>query len=105
MSQELQFRKLNAVKDDVQIGVIRGGVSTSIDVKEVVWSSIYPYTYNYTCVYDTETVLYIQVVGDILVLNAGDKIPADGLMVSGSDVTVNESSLTGESDGTYIHTY
>ena len=44
-------------------------------------------------------------VGDILVLNAGDKIPADGLMVSGSDVTVNESSLTGESDGTYIHTY
>ena len=44
-------------------------------------------------------------VGDILVLNAGDKIPADGLMVSGSDVTVNESSLTGESDGTYIHSY
>ena len=38
-------------------------------------------------------------------LNAGDKIPADGLMISGSDVTVNESSLTGESDGTYIHTY
>eukprot|EP01036_Dinobryon_divergens_P029362 gene29362-38444_t len=72
-NKELQFRKLNAVKDDVQIGVIRGGVSTSIDVKEVV-------------------------VGDILVLNAGDKIPADGLMVSGSDVTVNESSLTGESD-------
>ena len=37
-------------------------------------------------------------MGDILVLNAGDKIPADGLMVSGSDVSVNESSLTGESD-------
>ena len=34
--QELQFRKLNAVKDDVKIGVIRGGESTSIDVKDVV---------------------------------------------------------------------
>lgn len=31
-----------------------------------------------------------------MILNAGDKVPADGVMVSGSDVTVNESSLTGE---------
>lgn len=37
-------------------------------------------------------------VGDIVVLNAGDKVPSDGLLVTGSDVTVNESALTGESD-------
>ena len=41
VKQELQFRKLNAVKDDVQIGVIRAGVSTSIDVKEVVHTIIH----------------------------------------------------------------
>ena len=34
--QELQFRKLNAVKDDVQIAVVRDGVSASIDVKALV---------------------------------------------------------------------
>jgi calcium-translocating P-type ATPase len=40
----------------------------------------------------------MQVVGDVLELNAGDKIPADGLLIEGSDVTCNESSLTGEPD-------
>ncbi len=42
--------------------------------------------------------LVIQVVGDVIELNAGDKIPADGLLIDGSDVTCNESSLTGEPD-------
>ena len=39
-----------------------------------------------------------QVVGDVLILNAGDRVPTDGLLVDGSDVTCNESALTGESD-------
>jgi P-type Ca2+ transporter type 2C len=42
--------------------------------------------------------LTLQVVGDILILNAGDRVPTDGLLVDGSDVTCNESALTGESD-------
>lgn len=33
-----------------------------------------------------------------MLLNAGDKVPADGILVDGSDVTCDESSLTGESD-------
>ena len=37
-------------------------------------------------------------VGDILILNAGDRVPTDGLLVDGSDVTCNESALTGESE-------
>lgn len=37
-------------------------------------------------------------MGDILILNAGDKVPTDGILVSGSGVTCNESALTGESD-------
>jgi calcium-translocating P-type ATPase len=38
------------------------------------------------------------VVGDIVRLNAGDKIPADGILVLGNDITCNESAITGESD-------
>ncbi|KAJ1397161.1 E1-E2 ATPase-domain-containing protein [Ochromonadaceae sp. CCMP2298] len=72
-NKESQFRKLNAVKDDVKVGVLRGGMATTIDVKRLV-------------------------VGDILILNAGDRVPTDGLLVDGSDVTCNESALTGESD-------
>ncbi|MEI6022397.1 MAG: magnesium-translocating P-type ATPase [bacterium] len=37
------------------------------------------------------------VVGDIVVLAAGDVIPADGKLISSSSLYVNESSLTGES--------
>lgn len=37
------------------------------------------------------------VVGDIIVVEAGNVIPADGIVKEGSDLFVNESSLTGES--------
>jgi len=37
-------------------------------------------------------------VGDLVVLNAGDRVPADGIFITGSDVSCNESSLTGEPD-------
>ncbi len=37
------------------------------------------------------------VPGDIVVLGAGDKIPADGIITDGYELSVNESSLTGES--------
>jgi len=72
-NKESQFRKLNAVKDDIKVGVLRNGAATTLDVKKLV-------------------------VGDILILNAGDRVPTDGLLVEGSDVTCNESALTGESD-------
>lgn len=71
--KESQFRKLNAVKDDIKVGVMRNGVATTVDVKQLV-------------------------VGDILILNAGDRVPTDGVLVDGSDVSANESALTGESD-------
>ena len=45
-------------------------------------------------------------------LNAGDRVPSDGLLVDGSDVTCNESALTGESEDKvstkivpYVHLY
>mmetsp|Transcript_22674 Transcript_22674/g.22874 ORF Transcript_22674/g.22874 Transcript_22674/m.22874 type:complete len:1042 (-) Transcript_22674:604-3729(-) len=72
-SKEAQFRKLNAVKDDIHVSVIRGGNVISLNIKELV-------------------------AGDIVRMNAGDKVPTDGLLVDGSDVACNESALTGEPD-------
>ncbi len=40
---------------------------------------------------------YEIVPGDIVVLESGDKIPADGTVIESYDLSVNESSLTGES--------
>ncbi len=37
------------------------------------------------------------VPGDIVLLNAGSVVPADGVMVDGEDMFTNESALTGES--------
>lgn len=41
------------------------------------------------------------VVGDIVLLDEGDKIPADGLILESSSLGVNESALTGESAVVY----
>ena len=35
-------------------------------------------------------------VGDIVVLQSGDKIPCDGVLIEGIDIESNEASLTGE---------
>ncbi|MEP6646862.1 MAG: magnesium-translocating P-type ATPase [Saprospiraceae bacterium] len=40
----------------------------------------------------------IQIVsGDVIMLNAGDMIPADSLLIEANELLVNEASLTGES--------
>jgi Ca2+-transporting ATPase len=38
------------------------------------------------------------VVGDVLVLSQGDKIPADGRIIKSANLELNEASLTGESE-------
>lgn len=38
------------------------------------------------------------VVGDVVILESGDKIPADGLVIAADDLKVDESSMTGEPD-------
>ncbi|KAI4203625.1 MAG: hypothetical protein LQ348_001394 [Seirophora lacunosa] len=71
--REKQFTALNAKKDDRQVKAIRSGKSVMISVFDVM-------------------------VGDILHLESGDAIPADGILVSGHGVRCDESSATGESD-------
>ena len=38
------------------------------------------------------------VIGDLLIINQGDKIPVDARLIQGSNLEVNEASLTGESE-------
>ncbi|KAI8473287.1 MAG: plasma membrane calcium ATPase [Monoraphidium minutum] len=71
--KDMQFRKLNAAKDIIEIKVVRGG-----QVKLIPNTAV--------------------VVGDLMVVDMGDKIIADGVMVDGHHLVVDEASLTGESD-------
>lgn len=71
--KELQFRKLNAKKEDRKVKVIRDGSERLLTVYDVV-------------------------VGDICVLEPGEVVPVDGVFLGGHNVKVDESSATGESD-------
>ncbi|PKY08148.1 calcium-translocating P-type ATPase(PMCA-type),putative [Aspergillus campestris IBT 28561] len=71
--KERQFAKLNKRNNDREVKAIRSG--------KVAMISIYDIT-----------------VGDVLHLEPGDSIPADGILVSGHGVKCDESSATGESD-------
>ena len=42
--------------------------------------------------------IYDVVVGDVVILNSGDGLPADGVLLAGFDVEVDQSSMTGESE-------
>ncbi|EPB81850.1 hypothetical protein HMPREF1544_11434 [Mucor circinelloides 1006PhL] len=71
--KEKQFRSLNAKKDDRNVSAIRSG-------KPVLLS-----------VYDVQ-------VGDILKLEPGDIVCADGVFIEGHNLKCDESAATGESD-------
>ena len=66
-----KFDLLNAVGEETPVTVIRNGKVKEIPRKEIV-------------------------VGDIVILNTGDEIPADGTLVEAVSLQVNEANLTGE---------
>ncbi|KZV28015.1 cation-transporting atpase plant [Dorcoceras hygrometricum] len=70
--QSLQFQNLNKEKNNIQMEVIRGGQRIKVSIFELV-------------------------VGDVVPLKIGDQVPADGLVISGHSLAVDESSMTGES--------
>ena len=66
------FEALNKINEDTQIKVIRNGEPQLVPQCDIV-------------------------AGDILLVETGDKIIADGHLLSSNDLSVDESALTGES--------
>ena len=66
-----KFDLLNAVGEETPVTVVRDGSVHEIARKEVV-------------------------VGDIVIINTGEEIPADGVLLEAVSLQVNESTLTGE---------
>lgn len=71
MKASKAFDVLNTVNDDTLVKVIREGNIFQVTKKEVV-------------------------VGDIVVLETGEEIPADGRLLEAISLQINESTLTGE---------
>ncbi|KAH7671707.1 P-type ATPase protein [Dioscorea alata] len=70
--QSLQFQNLNDEKRNIRLEVIRGGRRVEVSIFDLV-------------------------VGDIVPIKIGDQIPADGILISGHSLAIDESSMTGES--------
>ncbi len=71
MKANKAFDVLNTVNDDTMVKVIREGNICQVPKKEVV-------------------------VGDIVVLETGEEVPADGHLLEAISLQINESTLTGE---------
>lgn len=71
LKSEKEFEVLNQVNDDIYYKVYRDGALTQVLKADIV-------------------------VGDILLLEAGEEIPADGTLLEAVSMSVDESSLTGE---------
>lgn len=73
-SKEKQFRGLQSkIETEHKFSVIRGGIAINIVINQLV-------------------------VGDIARVKYGDLLPADGILIQGNDLKIDESSLSGESD-------
>jgi Ca2+-transporting ATPase len=66
-----KFDLLNQVKNSAPIKIIRNNQITEVAKKDIV-------------------------IGDIVIVNTGDEIPADGHLLDSVSLSINESSLTGE---------
>lgn len=71
LNSNKKFDILNQVNDEENVKVIRDGNVNQIQRREIV-------------------------VGDIVIIETGDEVPADGLLLDAFSLQVNESDLTGE---------
>ncbi len=71
LKADKEFALLNRVNDDEPVQVVRNGLSVQVPRREVV-------------------------VGDIVVLNTGEEVPADGELLEAVSLNIDESTLTGE---------
>lgn len=100
-SKEKQFRGLQSrIEQEQKFTVIRGGQVIQIPVADIVVGDIAQvkygkYTHLFYCdLYNLFICLLIVVLTSVL----GDLLPADGVLIQGNDLKIDESSLTGESD-------
>ncbi|KAK9097470.1 hypothetical protein Sjap_022967 [Stephania japonica] len=70
--QSLQFQNLNEEKQNIHLEVVRDGKRVEVSIFELV-------------------------VGDVVPLKIGDQVPADGVLIVGHSLAIDESSMTGES--------
>ncbi len=68
-----EFDVLNAHRDDVAVKVIRDGHPSSVPSRDIV-------------------------AGDLVLLEAGDALPADGWIITADDLFSDESAFTGETE-------
>lgn len=68
-----EFEVLNAQKESLRAKVLRGGEFHTVPLEEVV-------------------------VGDLVTLEMGDEVPADGRLVKATDLYLDQSLMTGESE-------
>ena len=73
-----KFRLLNQTDDSVKVKVMRAGHITQVPRHDIV-------------------------VGDIVILETGEKVPADGTVLESFTLTVDESSFTGEPSSWKTH--
>lgn len=71
LKADKEFALLNQVNDDEPVQVIRNGNAMQVPKKDVV-------------------------VGDIVILNTGEEVPADGELLEAVSLSIDESTLTGE---------
>ncbi len=71
LKADKEFALLNQVNDDEPVQVIRNGNAMQVPKRDVV-------------------------VGDIVILNTGEEVPADGELLEAVSLNIDESTLTGE---------
>lgn len=76
LKADKEFAILNQVNDEEEVEVIRNGNTTTVAKKDIV-------------------------VGDIVIINTGAEIPADGRLLEAISLHVDESTLNGESVPAY----
>jgi Ca2+-transporting ATPase len=73
-----EFEALNARKDSIRVKVTRGGAFQTVPLEDVV-------------------------VGDVIDLETGDEVPADGRLVKSVELMIDQSLMTGESEPVRKH--
>ncbi|XP_048593016.1 putative calcium-transporting ATPase 11, plasma membrane-type [Brassica napus] len=76
--QSLQFRDLDREKKKINIQVTRDGNRQEVSIDDLV-------------------------VGDVVHLSIGDRVPADGVFITGYNLEIDESSLSGESEPSHVN--